>query len=76
MANWHVSNDFNNARKLVNELTTVKDYKYLKRHANNNHNNIMTNEHATLQKNPRPNSRKHGKKLIGTTVEYSVIIVI
>jgi hypothetical protein len=47
-----------------------------KRHANNNHNNIMTHQHATLQKNSRPNSRKHGKKLIGTTVEYSVIIVI
>jgi hypothetical protein len=47
-----------------------------KRHANNNHNNIMTHEDATLQKNSRPNSRKHGKKLFGTTVEYSVIIVI
>jgi hypothetical protein len=62
MANWHVSNDFNNARRPVNEFTNVKDYNYPKRHANKNHNNIMTHEHATLQKNSRPNSRKHGKK--------------
>jgi hypothetical protein len=59
MANWHVSNDFNNARRHVNEL---RKYNNPKRHANNNHNNIMTYEHSTLQKNSRPNSRKHGKK--------------